>query len=203
MSNDVVGRKRFATLSLCVVLALTLFTVGWWIGAMSPVMYTLVIGVLALAAVVILRLGAWAAALVLVAHLYLAWYLGNMVAGITLDWLFLGIILLFLIVRASGTNETIRMAASAKAHAVRHREHAALDDDTHDEPDSHRDQKLSVEDDRKEGDVEEVSTKKMPETPKPRQFLPHIWLPPLTPNGRRLLKSPFPFGDPGKGHPLL
>ena len=192
MSNDVVGKKRFATLSLCVVLALVFFTVGWWIGAMSLIMDTLVIGVLALTVVVVLRLGVWVALLVLAAHLYLDWYLGNAIAGITLDWLFLGVILLSLFIRASSANEAPGMVTSSMARSVHDEVHAALG---RDDRGNHRDHGLSDEDGCKECAIEDAVTEKMPETPKPRQFLPPMWLAPLTPNGRRLLKSPFPFGD--------
>lgn len=159
---------------------------------MSPLLYILVIGVLALTAIVVLRLGIWTALLVLAAHLYLDWYLGDIIASITLDWLFLGIILVSLFIRTSNANMVTAMLVSSRARPVHDELHEAL------EHAHHSDHELSDEADGKECAIEETAPKKMPDTPKPRQFLSPAWLAPLTPNGRRLLKSPFPFGDQEK-----
>src|SRR5258708_22400321 len=97
MSSDVVGKKKFTL--MCATLALVLFTAGWWIGAMSPIVSMLAVGLLVLAVIVVLRLSVWVAVLVLAAHLYLVCYLGNVLVDGMLDWLLLAIIPLVLLMR--------------------------------------------------------------------------------------------------------
>jgi hypothetical protein len=185
MSSDVVGKKKFTV--ICVALALVLFAAGWWIGAMSPIIYMIAISILMLAVIVILRLGAWVAVLVLAAHLYLVCYLGNMLADGLLDWLMLAIIPLSLIMRGRSLHHVVNAPTLSVVHPVHSKGNVVHDQD------NHSDHGLSSEDGNTECDIENVTTEKMPETPQPRQFLPHQWLASLTPGGRRLFKSPFPF----------